>query len=137
MADDTPLTSRALSQAGSPKEDAETKATREELKQTAISEKPAAAEQEGQMAKAPKLSAVDTTKPADDALKEQVSSPKKKRAHDQLDENHEPSSSESAGSLSPKDGTNRTDRLEPEKKRARDELAEAEAEDESGVSRSS
>ncbi|TLD31185.1 hypothetical protein PspLS_02849 [Pyricularia sp. CBS 133598] len=133
MADDTPLTSRALSQAGSPKEDAETKATREELKQTAISEKPAAAEQEGQMAKAPKLSAVDTTKPTDDTLKEQVSSPKKKRAHDQLDENHEPSSSESAGSLSPKDGTNRTDRLEPEKKRARDELAEPEAEDESGA----
>lgn len=126
MADDAPRTFRAIPQADSPKEDAETKATREELKQTAISDKPTATDRDEQMAKPPKLNAVDISKATDDTLKEKVSSPKKKRAHDQLDENREPSSSESTGSLSPKDGSSRSDRLEPEKKRPRDEQAEAE-----------
>lgn len=116
------------------KEDAETTAARRELKQTYISDggdKPAQpsqdssepSEDEAEQTKTPE------SKPKDalhDDLREQVSSPKKKRAHDQLDEQKDDAENAAAVNTSA-DETNgsatlsRRDRSEPQKKRARDE----------------
>ncbi len=116
------------------KEDAETTAARRELKQTYISDggdKPAQpsqdssepSEDEAEQAKTPDSKTKDASH---DDLKELVSSPKKKRAHDQLDEPKDdaedgtavnPSADEANGSAT----LSRRDRSEPQKKRARDE----------------
>ncbi|KLU81439.1 hypothetical protein MAPG_00528 [Magnaporthiopsis poae ATCC 64411] len=137
MADDSHNTSEVIDAVGaeSPKEDAATKATREELKHTVISDTPAdtaasTAMDEDKNDRAP--SAGDKTpdlKPSSvaAALKEQVSSPKKKRAHDEVEEGQEVSISPAlSGCSSPRDsnGVSRGERLEPEKKRARDEPEE-------------
>jgi Ran-binding protein 3 len=126
------------------KEDAQTTATRRELKQTSISEK-AAGEQprpssqessngsdvdeaEKKETKAPartktpdlKMTDVPAIPPSD--LKETVSSPKKKRAHDQVDEQKDAQDTlASSTELNGSTALSRTDRSEPEKKRARDE----------------
>jgi len=121
----------------SPKEDAETKATREELRHTAISEKnsqaapelldedggePHAAAGDKQeaapRAETPQLDMLDSKN--EEALREQVSSPKKKRAHDEVDE-HKDATEPTAADKPEGDGIpSRTDRTEPEKKRPRD-----------------
>lgn len=119
------------------KEDAQTTAARRELKQTTISE--GAAGKAGQSSQDSSEPSEDETEPAraktpesktkdipHDDLKEQVSSPKKKRAHDQLDEHKDDAEASAAGSSSAEkvNGSvilSRTNRSEPEKKRARDE----------------
>jgi Ran-binding protein 3 len=121
------------------KEDAETTATRRELKQTTISDsadKPAQpsqdssepSEDEAEPTKTPESKTKDA--PHDD-LREQVSSPKKKRAHDQLEEQMDDADEDSAASSSAdkRNGSatlSRTDRSEPQKKRARDENSDDE-----------
>jgi len=117
---------------GGAKEDAETTAARRELKQTSISEKGGAragneaasdddasnAGESPQRTKTPELE-------NENRLREQVSSPKKKRAHDQLEEPKDSEEGGAAGGVTAKDHTgsvapSRTDRSEPEKKRPRD-----------------
>ncbi|KAK3318335.1 hypothetical protein B0H66DRAFT_233431 [Apodospora peruviana] len=136
-------------------EDAETTAARRELKQTSISEKAAervtqqssSSQEDGDNnnndAPADKTAPVRTsTTPSEveipkltpQELKEQVSSPKKKRAHDELDEPREEVSLEDkAVATKPA----RTARSEPEKKRPRDRQADEEARSASGSARSS
>ncbi|KAK3306613.1 uncharacterized protein B0T15DRAFT_147093 [Chaetomium strumarium] len=119
------------------KEDAETTAARRELKQTTISEKdgPVQLSQDDKSASeddAPqdKASARRITPdisfgpPQDEDMKEEVSSPKKKRARDELDENRDvaeaPLDGKTPGKSSATIAKSRTDRSEPEKKRPRD-----------------
>lgn len=128
---------------GNAKEDAETTAARRELKQTTISEKSgkdtAASSQDDKSASGDekpadkptlKASTPESDSPRLDPhdLKEQVSSPKKKRAHDELDEGIQESpkkvSSETTSTIPIK---SRSDRSEPEKKRPRDRQADEEA----------
>lgn len=126
------------------KEDAETTAARRELKHATISEKAGrdvfppsqdASDDDGPKRKAPRRGItpeVSFGAPKDDALKEQLSSPKKKRAHDELDENKDvaaapleqvtPDKAAATGAAQ-----SRTNRSEPEKKRPRDRQASASA----------
>lgn len=122
---------------GGTKEDAETTAARRELKQTSISEKGGArpadesasdddGSKDGESAARSKTPDPNTS---EDRLKEQVASPKKKRAHDQLEEpkESEDSASTGGGASNGHNGTaslSRTDRSEPEKKRPRDKHAD-------------
>ncbi|KAI0540685.1 hypothetical protein GGR58DRAFT_511418 [Xylaria digitata] len=126
-------------------EDPETAAARKELRQTAISEKvdssamatddtssyavpsenrPNAAETSGE-ATTPEQVA------RDDAAKEQMASPKKKRAHDEVDEPKDATAGADAdGDVSPiganiSASLSRSDRSEPEKKRPRDISSES------------
>ncbi len=146
MADDAPSAGDLSDAVGggcdSPKEDAATKATREELKQTAISDpadKPAAkpapaagdkkkepARDEARRTTTPELGTLDT---GHEALRDQVSSPKKKRAHDELEVPNKDGTADDAAAdedMSTGSGSgsgtaaSRTDRAEPEKKRPRD-----------------
>ncbi|EPE06054.1 dead deah box DNA helicase [Ophiostoma piceae UAMH 11346] len=155
MADSDPA-SAAPSGTASPKEDAATKSAREELKHTVISEKADAAE-EADVTSDHKQRAItpDTTpqlKPGQhDTVKEQVSSPKKKRAHDQVDDDdtaaaegnkknkdeHDQNSddadtptatvptitSSTTSASSAADAPSSSDGAEPDKKRLRDEAA--------------
>ncbi|KAK5998192.1 Nuclear pore protein NUP56 [Cladobotryum mycophilum] len=113
-------------------EDAETRAARRELKQSTISDPPASTDNSTATSTDGKTTRPDT--PADNAfdaqedeLKEQVSSPKKKRAHDQLDGGQE-SEENDANSVASIDSTkDRALRLEPEKKRPRDEDSQGDA----------
>lgn len=146
MADD-PHNTSDISEHNEPtapaKEDAETTAARRELKQTTISEKrgrdavqlsqddKSASEDDAPRSKTRRITPPADLRPNnDDALKEQVSSPKKKRAHDELDENKdvtplgETPDKATAGAAAVQD---RTDRSEPEKKRPRDRQASASA----------
>ncbi|KAK4126367.1 PH domain-like protein [Parathielavia appendiculata] len=122
-------------------EDAETTAARRELKQTTISEKAGhvqlsqvnrSASDDDAPKAAPRITPpVDLDTGKDDALKDQISSPKKKRAHDELDENKDvaeaPLEGVSGNTHSSATAQNRTDRSEPEKKRPRDRQASASA----------
>ncbi|KAL7628961.1 hypothetical protein AAE478_000479 [Parahypoxylon ruwenzoriense] len=125
-------------------EDPETAAARKELRQTAISERKDIPEMSTETTNpAPlevaaiggdKASAKDTVSDhaslelRNDRLRDKVSSPKKKRAHDEVEEPKE-SSSDAGSDVSPT-GVNagasqdRTDRSEPEKKRPRDVSSE-------------
>ena len=129
-------------------EDPDTAAARKELRQTAISEKPdlsamaasnikSDAVPTGDRAGAtegPGKAATPERVARDDSTKEQMASPKKKRAHDQVDEPKDAA----AGANGDRDvspiGPNgsasldRTDRSEPEKKRPRDISSEFKAE---------
>lgn len=127
------------------KEDAETTAARRELKHTTISEK--AGQGSVQLSQddksdddAPKGKATGwgatpglSLNPAkDETLKEQISSPKKKRAHDELDENKDVAEAPLEAGTSGKSASttaveSRTQRSEPEKKRPRDRQASASA----------
>ncbi|KAJ9162250.1 PH domain-like protein [Coniochaeta hoffmannii] len=116
------------------KEDAQTTAARRELKQTTISDGGNKAEQPSQDSSEPSEDEAERTKtpesktkesPQDD-LRELVSSPKKKRAHDQLDEHRDDVEQSSAANASTDKATGSAtvgiaDRSEPQKKRARDE----------------
>ncbi|KAH8889793.1 hypothetical protein GQ53DRAFT_196230 [Thozetella sp. PMI_491] len=144
MADDPHNTSDISDpiEAGSPREDSETKTARRELKQTTISEKqpqPAGSQQsqedksgsdedtakdKASQRKSTPEPAVRLAAPHDD-LREQVSSPKKKRAHEELDEHKDSDGAAADGEVESKAANgsaalSRTDRSEPEKKRARD-----------------
>jgi Ran-binding protein 3 len=128
MAEDLHNTSDLSDPVGdeSPKEDAETKATREELKQTAISEKndlpgqnteDAADDKQRERKATPELEMLNTKT---ENLKEQVSSPKKKRGHEEVDEGKDAEDSK-PGSQTNEAATN--SQIEPAKKRPRDEDA--------------
>lgn len=129
--------------AAAAKEDAETTAARRELKQTTISGK--AGRDVVQLSQDDKSASEDDvpqdkagarriTPPInlsaakEDVLKEQISSPKKKRAHDELDENKDVSDAPLAEGKPDKAAStttlqSRTNRSEPEKKRPRDRQA--------------
>lgn len=129
-------------------EDPDTAAARKELKQTAISEKPdlsssassitsTTATAKATKAKNPadsasrpdKASSKDTTPDRDlsdtpsNNMKDQISSPKKKRVYDEVDELNQ-TSQDPNGDVSPIGANGRTDRSEPEKKRPRDVSSE-------------
>ncbi|KAM5348486.1 hypothetical protein ACJ41O_008310 [Fusarium nematophilum] len=99
------------------KEDAETRAARRELKQSSISDTtPSGLEGSGTATPADKVSDAP-----DNDLKEQVASPKKKRAHDQLEGSKEAEDNDANSVASTDSAKDRASRLEPEKKRHRDE----------------
>ena len=100
-------------------EDAETRATRRELKQSSISDPDLSADKTAVSSKNDTEDRPET--PDEEDLKDQVASPKKKRAHDQLDSSRD---KEDAASVASADSSkDRSERSEPEKKRARDEDA--------------
>ncbi|KAK4181926.1 hypothetical protein QBC36DRAFT_316903 [Triangularia setosa] len=155
MTDDPHNTSDISDQveASAAKEDAETTATRRELKQTSISEK--AGQQQPSISQDDKSASDDDNAPkdkpaagvrkvtppvalgvpSDETLTEQISSPKKKRAHAELDENKDVAEAPlEGGGTTATDSKNtaavtlnRTTRSEPEKKRPRDRQASASA----------
>ncbi|KAJ6444234.1 DEAD/DEAH box helicase [Purpureocillium lavendulum] len=112
-------------------EDAETRAARRELKQSSISDLPP----EDAADSGPESTADEKTKkraetPTGDvsdaqnsSLKEHIASPKKKRAHDQLDVDREDRDEDGASVASTDSAKDRALRSEPEKKRARDKEA--------------
>lgn len=98
------------------KEDAETRAARRELKQSSLSDqvpgvKPPTAGD---------TTAPPTTPPAEAVKDDQILSPKKKRAHDQLDGDKEADDDDAKSTTSTDSAKGRASRLEPEKKRHRD-----------------
>ncbi|KAG7288034.1 hypothetical protein NEMBOFW57_007554 [Staphylotrichum longicolle] len=149
MADDPHNTSDISDHAepAAAKEDAETTAARRELKQTTLSEKAgrdavqlsqddkSASEDDAPKSKAAARGLtppINLSTAKEDVLKEQISSPKKKRAHDELDENRDVSDDQleegaSSKAAGPATVQSRTDRSEPEKKRPRDRQASASA----------
>lgn len=129
MADDTlensPKNDRpARSEAG---EDAETRATRRELKQSSISDPPILAsgtvadlpgDDKSARIASPSQDGATTANTED--IKDQLSSPKKKRAHDQLDGVQVTDDNDATSVASTDSAKDRASRLEPEKKRHRD-----------------
>ncbi|KAI1779703.1 hypothetical protein F4818DRAFT_149887 [Hypoxylon cercidicola] len=124
-------------------EDPDTAAARKELKQTVISDKPNLSTMSTSEAHPTSNAAADGDKPSgkgatsdhdslssqNDDMRDQVSSPKKKRARDEVDE-PQGASSDANGDVSPigsdaGSSLNRTVRSEPEKKRPRDVSSEA------------
>jgi hypothetical protein len=104
-------------------EDAETRAARRELKQSSISDnepKDDEPKSSGSVAEEHN-DAQPTTPPADEALTDNILSPKKKRAHDQLDEDKQVDDKDDTSEVSTDSAKDRASRLEPEKKRHRDE----------------
>ncbi|KAF5969958.1 DEAD DEAH box helicase [Fusarium coicis] len=93
------------------KEDAETRATRRELKQSSISDPPTSGPED----------VANTSDAPDNDLKEQVASPKKKRAHDQLEGSKDAEENDANSVASSDSAKDRALRTEPEKKRHRDE----------------
>ncbi|KAI1756640.1 hypothetical protein F4782DRAFT_275067 [Xylaria castorea] len=110
-------------------EDPDTAAARKELRQTAISEKPDLSAMGANNHASPS----DDAPSAANATKDIVSSPKKKRAHDEVDQPKDKAANADAdGDVSPigangSASLNRTDRSEPEKKRPRDISSELKA----------
>jgi hypothetical protein len=110
------------------REDEETRAARHELKQSSISDAPAGdandpdkvqgslGEKDDSRPATPKIEIPSTA--TDDA--EQVMSPKKKRAHDQLEQDKVAVGDDAASIASTDSARDRASRSEPEKKRARD-----------------
>ncbi|KAG5927611.1 hypothetical protein E4U42_002031 [Claviceps africana] len=102
-------------------EDAETRATRQELKQSSLSDELSDTGEERNHDKdrpaTPSLCVPETQK---DELKEQISSPKKKRSYDQLEESQGPQEDDLTDVASSKSANSRTERDEPEKKRYRE-----------------
>ncbi|KAI3323408.1 PH domain-like protein [Xylariaceae sp. AK1471] len=118
-------------------EDPDTAAARKELRQTAISEKPdlsamdnnntnptAPSKDASSAAEASGKATTADREPRDESAPEQMASPKKKRAHDEVDEpkNLAPDADADEDPIDANSSTsqNRTDRSEPEKKRPRD-----------------
>lgn len=120
-------------------EDPDTAAARREFDNTQISEKPdpaanpmtAAAQSAPALAPEARKRKTPELEVPHDSMKDQISSPKKKRAHDELDQNKD-TAQDPNGDVSPI-GANgsatlsRTDRSEPEKKRPRDISSELKA----------
>ena len=120
-------------------EDPDTAAARKELRNTAISDKPdlAPSSAMGSSSAAADTAATDSdtasarnnTPDHENKMKGQISSPKKKRAHDEVDQNRD-STQDANGDVSPLGADanpNRTDISEPEKKRPRDVSSETKA----------
>ncbi|KAI8954766.1 hypothetical protein F4801DRAFT_448793 [Xylaria longipes] len=111
-------------------EDPDTAAARKELRQTAISEKPDLSAMAANDYASP---SDDTPSAAANAAKDLMLSPKKKRAHDEVDEPKDTAANaDSDGDVSPigangSASLSRTDRSEPEKKRPRDISSESKA----------
>ena len=112
------------------KEDADTAAARKELKHTVISDAGLKdSSQESALEVAPRVATPesDASETRNEALKEQVSSPKKKRAHDEVEDEEAADKADAKSDISTDSARDRAARAEPEKKRPRDELS-AEAE---------
>ncbi|KEY70865.1 hypothetical protein S7711_00711 [Stachybotrys chartarum IBT 7711] len=108
------------------KEDAETRAARRELKQSSISDTPStepasSADDKVLRPDTPSDNVREDGEGDDDDLKEKVASPKKKRAHDQLDGDKEVEENDANSVASTDSSKDRTTRTEPEKKRHRDQ----------------
>lgn len=119
----SPKNERGYPEAG---EDAETRAARRELKQSSISDPPAtvgdlASDSVDERAARPETPADHVSDSQDEIFKEQVPSPKKKRAHDQLDGSIDVEQNDANSVTSTESTRDRASRLEPEKKRHRDE----------------
>ncbi|KAK1256444.1 hypothetical protein MKX07_008703 [Trichoderma sp. CBMAI-0711] len=128
MADSAQAPTSPKNERGHPEagEDAETRAARRELKQSSISDSPAAAGHlasgtVGDDAARPDSPADHASDSADERLKEQIPSPKKKRAHDQLDRSIDVEQNDANSVTSTESTRDRASRLEPEKKRHREE----------------
>ncbi|UKZ46889.1 hypothetical protein TrVGV298_001100 [Trichoderma virens] len=124
MADDSqgaasPKNERGYAEAG---EDAETRAARRELKQSSISDPPTAvsdlaSDSIDERAARPETPADAVSDSQDERFKEHVPSPKKKRAHDQLDGSIDVEQNDANSVTSTESNKDRASRLEPEKKR--------------------
>lgn len=105
-------------------EDAETRATRRELKQSSINDSNARAGTDvvgdGKTDDDPATPAPEEENADGKESQEQVMSPKKKRAHDQLDAGKEGEDEDANSVASTDSAKDRASRSEPEKKRARD-----------------
>ena len=110
-------------------EDADTRAARRELKQHSISD-PVAEGPNDDDGRPETPADDDVTDERNNELKEQLSSPKKKRGHDQLDpiKDEEPKDNDSV--VSADSAKDRASRSEPEKKRHRDTDGDADGADE-------
>lgn len=103
------------------KEDAETRAARHELKQSTISDsRPATATADGPGSGTVTPAGANMSDERDNDLKDQIASPKKKRAHDQLEGSIEVEENDTNSIASTDSAKDRALRLEPEKKRHRD-----------------
>jgi len=105
------------------REDAETRATRRELKQSSISDSAPADKSTTTAAAADDADTPNPATPPADVFEpkdEQILSPKKKRAHDQVEENGEAEAEDAKSTASTDSAKDRAARLEPEKKRHRD-----------------
>ncbi|ORY58063.1 uncharacterized protein BCR38DRAFT_353750 [Pseudomassariella vexata] len=100
-------------------EDPDTAAAREELHNTAISDRMPSAHKADPASDKASLRIPSPDEEQHSMMREQISSPKKKRAHDEVDEPKD-GSQDPNGDVSPIGANGRTDRLEPEKKRHRD-----------------
>ncbi|KAL7944516.1 hypothetical protein V8C42DRAFT_325057 [Trichoderma barbatum] len=119
----SPKNERGYPEAG---EDAETRAARRELKQSSISDPPAtvgdlASDSVDERAARPETPADAVSDSQDERFKEHMPSPKKKRAHDQLDGSIDVEQNDANSVTSTESNKDRASRLEPEKKRHRDE----------------
>lgn len=117
-------------------EDPDTAAARKELRNTVISDKPDLAPSStmaSSTATDPDAAAAPKDTPDyENKMKDQISSPKKKRAHDEVDQNKD-SAQDANGDVSPLGADanlSRTNRSEPEKKRPRDVSSETKAAEE-------
>lgn len=109
-------------------EDAEMRAARRELKQSSISDPPPSTRDSGHDSAAEERADACAATPAGDVsdvqnedLMIKMSSPKKKRAHDQLDGDMQAKDNDSTSTASTDSAKDRASRLEPEKKRHRDQ----------------
>ncbi|OPB43483.1 hypothetical protein A0O28_0097710 [Trichoderma guizhouense] len=119
----SPKNERVYAEAG---EDAETRAARRELKQSSISDPPTsvgdlASDSVDERAARPETPADAVSDSQDEKLKDHVPSPKKKRAHDQLDGSIDVEQNDANSVTSTESNRDRASRLEPEKKRHREE----------------
>ncbi|KAK8119425.1 dead deah box protein [Apiospora kogelbergensis] len=122
-------------------EDPDTAAARKELRNTVISDKPDLAPSStmaSSTATDPDAAAAPKDTPDyENKMKDQISSPKKKRAHDEVDQNKD-SAQDANGDVSPLGADanlSRTNRSEPEKKRPRDVSSETKAAEEKTASK--
>lgn len=103
-------------------EDAETRATRRELKQSSISDGPS--DEGGDEGKPdmdrPETPSLGVSEMQGNEVQEKISSPKKKRSHDQLEGNQEPQENDNTDAASSESANGRAVGCEPEKKRYRE-----------------
>lgn len=131
MAEETKPTSPKTDMAQTPSaaEDADTRAARRELKQSSISE-PVGKSNKDETDR-PETPEDDVTDERNSELKHQLSSPKKKRGHDQLDPTQDEEQQDDNESVASADSAkDRASRSEPEKKRHRDTDGDADGTDE-------
>ncbi|KAG5999908.1 hypothetical protein E4U21_006152 [Claviceps maximensis] len=104
-----------------PAEDAETRATRRELKQSSISDGPSNEKEERKPdPDRPETPSLEVSEMQCNDSNEKITLPKKKRSHDQFEGNQGPQESDATDVASSESGNGRTARCEPEKKRYRE-----------------